>query len=261
MSDKVCKECGETKPISSFSKQKSTKDGLRSVCKPCDVKKVQEYRKKNRAKYLKSARIYHSKNRKARNEANKEYRENNKEVIRERTVRWRKENADHILEYSQEYRKNNSDAIRERINRWNEENRDKVNLYQKLRRTRVRELPSDLTLEQEKSILEYFDFGCALSGDSQNVHLDHVIPVSIGHGGTTLGNIIPLRRDLNNSKYNKNLFEWYADNKERFNLCDAKFEELAEYLASINGVTVEEYRDHVYWCHENPHEVDDEEVG
>ena len=36
METKVCKECGQSLPISNFSKNKATKDGLANYCKKCD---------------------------------------------------------------------------------------------------------------------------------------------------------------------------------------------------------------------------------
>ena len=44
METKVCKECGQSLPISNFSKNKATKDGLANYCKKCD----KERRRKSR---------------------------------------------------------------------------------------------------------------------------------------------------------------------------------------------------------------------
>jgi len=44
---KKCRVCGEEKSLEFFSKDTAKKDGLRSLCKPCDVKKVTANQAKN----------------------------------------------------------------------------------------------------------------------------------------------------------------------------------------------------------------------
>jgi hypothetical protein len=260
MSSKVCKDCGEDKSLDEFSSHKTVKDGKRSVCKKCDVKRVQAYRKANREKYLASVKRYNHETKEERSEKYKIYRVENKEKISKRTKLWRDSNKEHIKKYSIKYAEENKEEVRARSRKWYRENKDKFNLYCQLRRTRVRELRSDLTTIQEEEIMKRFDGGCALTRHKSNVHLDHVIPVSIGHGGTTIGNVIPLRGDLNSSKNNSNIFEWFDANRQRFELDKRMFDILIAYLAEVNKVSIEDYRDHVYWCHDNPHIIEDEEV-
>lgn len=95
--------------------------------------------------------------------------------------------------------------------------------------------------------------GCALTGDS-NYHLDHVIPLSSGCGGTTRGNVIPLRPDLNLSKSDSNLFVWFQSVQERFSLEERKFDQLVAYLAEANVMGISEYRDYVFSCFHTPNE-------
>lgn len=45
---KTCSRCGEGKDTGRFSKNPSSPDGLRSVCKDCDNKRNAEWREKNR---------------------------------------------------------------------------------------------------------------------------------------------------------------------------------------------------------------------
>jgi hypothetical protein len=148
-------------------------------------------------------------------------------------------------------------SVRDKHKIYIKENKEKMQMLRHRRLARLKQLPNDITDEQLNIICEKFN-GCALTGETTNVHMDHVIPLSIGHGGSIYGNMIPLRADLNISKNNRNIFEWFEENKERFNLSQEKFDELIEYLAEINKMTVEEYRDYVYWCHDNPREVDDD---
>lgn len=121
---------------------------------------------------------------------------------------------------------------------------------------RQKNLPNTLTTVGANEILTKFKNKCAITGDG-NYHMDHVIPISAGHGGTVYGNMIPLRADLNISKSDRNIFDWFADNRERFGLEQRKFDELIEYLADINGMTTQEYEEYVRRCHDNPRTVDE----
>lgn len=256
--EKECAKCGEVKLIEDFYRNNQAKDGRRNICKLCDKQSVKEYRKRNPDKYKEYTRRYHEENREIRNDYNKQYREKNKESISIRTKQWRIRNKGRIKTYQIKYAAINSRKIKEQSKKWALANKDVLSLYQKRRRARKKQLPEDLSLEQQNRILKYFNYGCALSGDVKDIQFDHVIPISTGHGGTTEGNMIPMRADLNYSKHNANIFEWFNDNKERFSLCEEKFRRLIEYLARINGISVREYRDHVYWCHDNIQYFDDE---
>jgi hypothetical protein len=133
---------------------------------------------------------------------------------------------------------------------WQSKNQEKMKRHYHLRLARKRSLPDDLTAAQLAFTLCEFNDRCFITGDS-NTHLDHVIPLAVGQGGTTYGNMIPLRADLNLSKNDKNIFEWFEANRQRFELSQERFDSGIAWLASANAMTVEEYRNHVYWCHEN----------
>lgn len=140
------------------------------------------------------------------------------------------------------------------------ENPEFMKFHLNKRRARKRNLPDDLTKKQIAEMMNLFDYSCAITGSKLNLHLDHVIPLAVGHGGTTYGNMIPLRADLNFSKNDSNIFEWFEANRQRFELSQERFDNLIAWLASANAMTVEEYRDHVYWCHANPRDIDGKEA-
>lgn len=139
------------------------------------------------------------------------------------------------------------------------ENPDKVLARYHNRLARKMSLPDMMSESSKLEVFNYFGNSCALTGDSNSLHIEHTIPLSIGHGGTSLENIVPMRSDLNLSKNDRNVFEWFEDNRERFNLNKRRFDELIAYLAKVNGVTTNEYRDFVYWCHANPRTVEETE--
>jgi hypothetical protein len=218
---KECTKCGEWKPlINSFYKNKEGLGGVKSVCKVCQSKVDSSV-----------------------------YLVNKKSRLREMT-KWRSENEDYYRNYYEE----NKEKVKGYVLNWAQKNRDKINISSQRRRARKKSLPDNFTKKQADEVMAHFRYGCALTGDA-GIHWDHTIPLEVGHGGTTYGNMIPLRSDLNMSKQDSNIFEWFDSNRQRFELSQAKFDRLIAWLAAANDVTVEEYRDYVYWCHANPNDV------
>jgi hypothetical protein len=172
----------------------------------------------------------------------------------------RKRNLQYFYDHHEErrlyginYNKENREKLTEKLRKWYRDNPDKVAANNHRRRARKLSLPDDFTDEDMRKIYEEFG-GCALTG-SDDVQWDHVIPLSTGYGGTTAKNMIPLRADLNLSKNDGNIFVWFERNKERFSLCQNKFNNLIDYLANMNGMSVDDYRSFVYGCFENKVEV------
>ena len=81
-----CEKCHEIKVVSEFSKCKSRKDGVRTICKDCTKEYNAKYRKQNADK---------------KKEYNAEYRKQNAEYYAE----YRKQNADKGKEYKRKYDK------------------------------------------------------------------------------------------------------------------------------------------------------------
>lgn len=127
------------------------------------------------------------------------------------------------------------------------------NLIHSRRRTiRKDSLINDFTDLQRDELIKRFDGKCALTGKDVPIHLDHVIPLAVGHGGTTKANMLPIWRRINSSKGARNIFEWYEDSGQRFDVCPQRFKEVIAYLSDLNGMTVDEYREYVYKCHDSP---------
>jgi len=265
---KECKGCCEVKVMGDFSKNKRGLGSRQSKCKACQRKYCEE----NRASIAEKARKYYEENRSSIAEYHRKYREENSGYILERDHKYQEENRVTILERKRKYSKENSDYISERDRKYYEENRvsilerkrkyDKENPHvgsaaRHRRRARKSLLPDTLTKEQLGEITDRFHGGCALTGCTDGTHLDHAVPVVIGHGGTTAQNMIPLRADLNISKSARCIFDWFYDVKDHFNLPQTKFDELIEYLADINGMTANEYEDYVRGCHDNPRVIDE----
>lgn len=167
--------------------------------------------------------------------------------------KYRKENLDTEANRFRKWHSNNRDYKSAYKADWQRRNKDKKAISRLKRRAIQKSLRNDFTLEQMENTLEFFG-GCALTGGMDNIQWDHVIPLTCGKEGTTVGNMIPLRKDLNISKYNHNLFTWFDRNQSRLGLCPRKFESLINWLSQANGMSVEEYKAYVFKCHENYNE-------
>lgn len=141
----------------------------------------------------------------------------------------------------------NRERLREADRIYRESNRDKMRTIEQRRRARKEGLPDTLTHTETESILEYFGGKCALC-DEPSEALDHFIPLATGCGGTTKENIVPLCQTMNASKNARNPFVWARTtltSKEQM-----RFKSLVKYLADINGLTVDGYREFVFSCFE-----------
>jgi hypothetical protein len=263
---KECTKCREWKSLSKYSKHAKCVGGVKSYCKECariidgskkrqiplsiqdgligkECSKCGEW--KNLSEYRERKKYRGGRNSECR-ECEKIYAlikyEANKEECLENNRKWYKENRVKVNERNREYY--NSDP-------------EKFLLKEHKRLARKSSLPDTLTNRQYTKTLEYFGNACALTGKTENLEKEHAIPLSIGHGGTTFGNCYPMANGMNQSKGNKNIFEWFEANRQRFELSQERFDNLIAYLASANAMTVEEYRDYVYWCHANQRSIDE----
>jgi hypothetical protein len=230
---KECKRCAETKDYDQFRKYKQNKDGKDNVCKDC---RKEEYRK---------------------NPVQKRYYERNKEKIGAYRTKYIEENRDYYTEYNRQYRRENHEQELKRISEYRKNNLEKYNQHQKNRR-KLQNLLDILHEEvDESSVYAYFNNSCALSQSNENLTLDHFIPIAWGHGGSYIGNLFPLQININQSKNRQNPFEWYKWAKDELNIDEHCWIKLLEYLSSMSDLTVEQFKEFVYWCEENKRTPDD----
>ena len=117
------------------------------------------------------------------------------------------------------------------------------------RKARKMALPNTLTPEQQNEIYSTFDNKCPLTGNSENLNLEHFIPLSILHGGTCFGNLYPCDASLNMSKSNKNPLKWIQKQPEQIR---RNFhQKVLPVLAKQNGMTVVEFKKFTNWCFKN----------
>ena len=241
---KKCNKCEVeyTRSSKHFYRDKSKKDGYRTICKICS----KEYAEKNKEK----RKLYQK-------EYNEKYYEANRQKVLSNSTNYYKNNQDKVLSYQKKYYEtniekikgrqreyilNNKEIVRKRKKKEYQKNKDKYRAARLRRKARVRMLEHNFTHSDRTKILNDFNDSCCLTGKGGDIHMDHVLPLSKG-GGTVVGNIIPLAGELNLSKNDRNLFEWFENNKERLNLNRNKFNNLIEYLAKQNNLSTEEYVD------------------
>lgn len=218
--ERICTKCGENKPLMLFPKDKKGKDGYRAQCKVCNAAR---------------RKVHYYANREHEIERSRAYKQANVEAVRKRRA--------------VEYVRNRAIEV-ERAKEWKRQNPERVRAHKYNRRKRELAVVCEWGADKERQMYEYFEYSCALTGDSENITLDHFIPLMTGKGGTTIENMIPLRSDLNFSKNDRNPFEWFTTNKARFKLSQRKFDAIVSYLAGLNDMSIREYRDYVYKCFE-----------
>ena len=165
-----------------------------------------------------------------------------------------------------EDRKQNPEKYRE-INRRSREKAKKKNpvafnarerKYERVqrlnRKARDKGLPASLTQKALRAIMGKYDNKCALTG-IPFPDIDHVIPLASGEGGSIVENILPIASHLNNYKRDLNVFEWAEQYHEFLGFTMERFNEVIAEVAERNGMTLDEYKDYVYWCFENKKDV------
>lgn len=93
-------------------------------------------------------------------------------------------------------------------------------------------------------ILNRFNFRCALT-DSEDYHVDHFLPQAVG-GETDIRNCYPLDAELNLKKGKKNPFEFFEREDIRSRFEKERFDELVLWLAIMNDMTPEEFRNYTF---------------
>ena len=168
---KTCRKCNEVKSVDSFSKRSQMKDGLEHVCKSCIASKNQDNKEKNAIRH-------------------KKYRESNKAKVKQATLNWQL---------------NNPEAYKKSKNKWRLENPEKFRSLKQKRRAKIRD--NGTFFISGKEIKKLYESNCFYCGSSDQIEIDHIIPISKG-GRHSIGNLVSACRKCNRSKTNKYLAQW-----------------------------------------------------
>lgn len=189
---KTCTCCKEVKSLDEFWRYKRSSDGLQGRCKDCK-------RQQKRA-----------------------WKATNPEREREHWRRWREKQPAGTLPYQRRWLEQNSERNSETKREWKRANREKVNEAERRRRAgnleverqrsreyqhRRRTLKGQGTPETMARVAELVDDPCVYCGSTENIEIDHIVPLSRG-GTHTPENLAPACRPCNRSKGAKLLSEW-----------------------------------------------------
>lgn len=173
---KHCWNCKETKPVSCFSKQTRSKDGLQSQCKECD-KTTREKNKEQRLKY------------------NREYYYNNQEQLLSKKKEYYTNNKEKCLEISKKYQEIHKDKIYKK-----RKNYFRIKAAER-RALKLKATPKWLTQEHKELIkIEYELAAWCSSVMDCEYQVDHIIPLK---GKTVCGLHVPWNLQVITAKENQ----------------------------------------------------------
>jgi len=194
---KTCTSCKQLLDLEQFGKRAVHKDGLQYKCKQCMNQSNKNYRQDNKDQVNKTAAQWRKDNAEKIKHYGKRYRDANAEKQYERRLKYRIENAQRLSEYNEQYRKQNLDKAAQRSNA-----------------RRAKKLANGVFKIFNREIKKIYSSPCFYCGSKQEIHADHVIPISKG-GRHTIGNLVPACRKCNQSKGSKLLIEWKSQQREK----------------------------------------------
>lgn len=242
---KVCIKCEIMKPITEYTPSKHLYDGHINKCKPCRAHDRGVYAKENREITRKAERKWREANPEKVKEMARRSRERNAEGYRRRLKEWREQNPERDRELKRNYALRHPERVYETNRKWRKANPEKLKAYSANRRARVRDLPYNFDDEWADVLLNLYG-GCILTGEREDIHWDHFIPISSGKGGTTFGNMVPLKSTINKRKSDKNPIDFLIDE----GMSDKSLYGVLYTLATFNQMEVSEYIRYVYECFE-----------
>jgi 5-methylcytosine-specific restriction endonuclease McrA len=200
---KACSFCKIEKEINLFVKDNRNRSGFGARCKKCDSEASKKYAKNNKEKRTKYRQKYYENNKESIKEQQKQYRETHNRSEEHRAYRLK--NKKKISTKAKEYREKNKERIKEKSKLYYQENKEKFFWHNAKRRSILRNASIyKITNKEKRKILNSICFACSTT---ENITIDHAIPLSRG-GGHRIGNLIPLCMSCNRSKKNKTLTEW-----------------------------------------------------
>lgn len=144
---RICKKCGDEKPLDEFRKHKDYKDGITNTCKKCHNEKNKSYPidKERKAEKNKAWRLKNpDKVKKIHNKSSQKRWDTGK------VQAYRSANKGRFLDYKREWREKHRDEENNRTRKWREDNPDAYKLS--MRKTRVKR--ADANREMHKSYSE-----------------------------------------------------------------------------------------------------------
>lgn len=107
---RVCRKCGQEKPLEEFAKNKGCVLGRTHTCKQCEAERYRKWRAANSEKRWEYNRKWRAANPEKRWEIRHKWREANTEKERQRYRKWYAANTEKLLEMKRKYREELTDS-------------------------------------------------------------------------------------------------------------------------------------------------------
>lgn len=220
METQVCSRCHDPKPLEEFAKNKLAKRGVNTTCKPCLREYGKEHYKQNKAAYSKRHKEYASTHRRESVKATLKWRERHleeyKAAHREQAIkayRLKKDDPEYrerAKKRAKEWYERNNEKLRlkyraneiknrNKAKEWRALNPDKVAELTAIARHRRLNIVGSFTAKEWMMLKKIYNSRCVCCGSSENLTVDHVIPVTKGGTGF-ITNIQPLCETCNKRK-------------------------------------------------------------
>lgn len=176
---KICKKCGEEKPLQNFAAEKRNKDGLNGTCRSCINARFIEWAAKNKDK----RRAYYESNRDKILAENAAYYQKNSDRIKQKAKQYRHSNADKVREYHREYATANAEKARERVKSWRLANKDRKKVHNQNRRALKKASGGIISGNITTKLMSLQKRKCAVCKSDlrkTGYHLDHILPLTLG---------------------------------------------------------------------------------
>ena len=107
---RVCRKCGQEKPLEEFAKNKGCVLGRTHTCKQCEAERYRKWRAANPEKRWEYNRKWRAANPEKIREIRHKWREANTEKERQRYRKWYAANTEKLLEMKRKYREELTDS-------------------------------------------------------------------------------------------------------------------------------------------------------
>jgi 5-methylcytosine-specific restriction endonuclease McrA len=183
---RICKTCGEEKPLSEYYADKKKSGGRQSSCKECikQKKKIRYYNDPEKYRALTKAWSELNPGRMSANA--RQWYQDHPDTVKSRVKKWKAENKNTVAGYRRQYSEKHPDRILDKLHR---------------RIAKKHNVEGGHFTEREwKALLDKYGHKCLCCGRSDvPLERDHVIPIGPPHSDE-IANIQPLCRSCNARK-------------------------------------------------------------
>lgn len=222
---KCCRECGAKLVLSKNWTPGAQKAG-HYICRSCVSAYGRVHYEEHKEEIAAQRRRYREANREQIAVQHKHYRNGHKEQVAATNKRWRDSHKEQIAAKDKFYRQANRQRNAAMQQRWIVANRDKVRArrrrwywanHEKAKaisrrasaKRRARLAGVVIGLVNRERIFKRDAYQCVYCGSTENLTLDHIIPL-VGGGSHTELNLVTACRHCNDSKGAKELIIWLA---------------------------------------------------